>query len=82
MNKLELIKKDLEEGADYNFNNWNKGDLQMLEEIVIATENVVKKLTIPVVVLQSEQFSLTDIYKIAQGYTEEQFIEMVNHLQG
>ena len=50
MNKLELIKKDLEEGADYNFDNWNKGDLQMLEEIVIATENVVKKLTIPVVV--------------------------------
>ena len=50
MNKLELIKKELEEGADYNFDNWDKGDLQMLEEIVIATENVVKKLTIPVVV--------------------------------
>lgn len=55
MNKLELIKKDLEEGADYNFDNWNKGDLQMLEEIVIATENVVKKLNIPVVSQQSEQ---------------------------
>ena len=50
MNKIELIKKDLEEGAGYNFYNWNKGDLQMLEEIAIATENVVKKLTIPVVI--------------------------------
>ena len=54
MNKLELIKKDLEEGADYNFDHWNKGDLQMLEEIVIATENVVKKLNIPVVNQQRE----------------------------
>ena len=39
-------------------------------------------LTIPAFVGQSEQFSLSDIYKIAQNYTEEQFIEMVKHVQG
>ena len=39
-------------------------------------------LTLYGVVLQSEQFSLSDIHKIAQGYTEEQFIEMVTHIQG
>ena len=43
MNKLDLIKKELEEGAGYNFDNWDGGDLQMLEEIVIATEIVIKK---------------------------------------
>lgn len=44
--------------------------------------NQEKQCDIHVVVLQSEQFSLSDIYKIAQNYTEEQFIEMVKHLQG
>ena len=39
-------------------------------------------LTLYGVVLQSEQFSLSDIHKIAQGYTEDKFIEMVKHLQG
>jgi hypothetical protein len=63
MDKLELIKKDLEKNPGYNFDNWNKGDLQMLEEIVIATENVVKNLTILDVVGRSEQLppdSITD----------------------
>ena len=41
-----------------------------------------KKLNLHAVVLQSEQFSLSDIHKIAQGYTEDKFIEMVKHLQG
>jgi len=41
-----------------------------------------KKLILNGVVLQSEQFSLSDIHKIAQGYTEDKFIEMVKHLQG
>lgn len=41
-----------------------------------------KQLLIPRVVGRSEQFSLSDIYKIAQNYTEEQFIEMVKHVQG
>ena len=71
MNKLELIKKDLEEGADYNFDNWNKGDLQMLEEIVIATENVVKKLTIPVV---SNRYSDEEL--------KEFTVEMVKQITG
>jgi hypothetical protein len=63
MDKLELIKKDLEKNPGDNFDNWNKGDLQMLEEIVIATENVVKNLTILDVVGRSEQLppdSITD----------------------
>jgi hypothetical protein len=41
-----------------------------------------KKLNLHAVVLQNEQFSLSDIHKIAQGYTEDKFIEMVKHLQG
>lgn len=45
-------------------------------------ERYKKQLNIHSVILQSEQFSLTDIYKLAQNYTEEQFIEMVKHLQG
>ena len=74
MNKLELIKKDLEEGADYNFDNWNKGDLQMLEEIVIATENVVKKLSIPVVGWRSEllpDFDVKEINEIVKDCKEK-----------
>ena len=66
--------------------NWDKYDYQTqrysFDDMQEVLEDIVKKLTIPVVVLQSEQFSLSAIYKIAQGYTEEQFIEMVKHVQG
>jgi hypothetical protein len=51
-------------------------------EMLIEANKHLKNLPIHVVVLQSEQFSLSDIYRIAQGYTEEQFIEMVKHLHG
>lgn len=50
MNKIEKIKKDLEKKLGYNFNNWGKGDLQMLKEIVEATEKVVKNLALSGVV--------------------------------
>ena len=57
-------------------------DYKLKVSVEDALKAINTALTIDVVVLQSEQFSLTDIYKIAQGYTEEEFIEMVKHLQG
>ena len=52
-----------------------------LDNLTTGLEELDEQLTIPDVVLQSEQVSFSDIYKIAQGYTEEQFIEMVNHIK-
>jgi len=60
----------------------NSTPLYSRKEMIDFAEKYVKQLNIPVVVLQSEQFSLTDIYKLAQGYKEEEFIKMVKHLQG
>jgi len=40
MNKIEEIKKELEKSLGYNFNNWGKGDLQMLKEIIEANDKV------------------------------------------
>ncbi len=42
MNKIEEVKKELEKNLGYNFNNWGKGDLQMLKEIINANDKVVK----------------------------------------
>jgi hypothetical protein len=54
MNKrIKEIKKELEKTLGYNFNNWGKGDLQMLEEIVEASDKVVKNLTLSGVVKSS-----------------------------
>ena len=49
MNKIEEIKKELERSLGYNFNNWGKGDLQMLKEIIEANDKVVKNLSLCVV---------------------------------
>jgi hypothetical protein len=46
MNKIEEIKKELERSLGYNFNNWGKGDLQMLKEIIEANDKVVKNLSL------------------------------------
>jgi hypothetical protein len=46
MNKIEEIKKELEKSLGYNFNNWGKGDLQMLKEIIEANDKVVKNLAL------------------------------------
>lgn len=66
--------------------NWDKYDYQTqrysFDDMQEVLEGIVKKINIPVVVLQSEQFSLEDVYKIAQNYTEEQFIEMIKHVHG
>lgn len=54
MNKIEEIKKELEKNLGYNFNNWGKGDLKMLKEIVVANDKVVKKLALSDVGKRSE----------------------------
>ena len=46
MNKIEEIKKELEKTHGYNFNNWGEGDIQLLKEIVEATEKVIKEFTL------------------------------------
>lgn len=76
------LKKELLEFVEAN--NWFSLEDRKNAEGVIDSylKSYNKQLTIQSVLLQSEQFSLIDIYKIAQGYTEEQFIEMVNHIQG
>tara|TARA_R110001606_G_scaffold182604_1_gene329286 strand:+ start:3844 stop:4092 length:249 start_codon:yes stop_codon:yes gene_type:complete len=60
MNKIEEIKKELEKSLGYNFNNWGKGDLQMLEEIVEANNKVVKNLALCAV---SSMFSAKQMEK-------------------
>tara|TARA_R110000822_G_scaffold72606_1_gene174501 strand:- start:227 stop:451 length:225 start_codon:yes stop_codon:yes gene_type:complete len=50
MNKIQEIKKELEKNLGYNFNNWGKGDLQMLKEIINANDKVVKNLSLCAVV--------------------------------
>ena len=54
MNKIEEIKKELERSLGYNFNNWGKGDLQMLKEIIEANDKVVKNLSLCAVSYQRE----------------------------
>ena len=54
MNKIEEIKKELEKSLGYNFNNWGKGDLQMLKEIIEANDKVVKNLSLCAVSHQRE----------------------------
>ena len=53
MNKIQEIKKELEKNLGYNFNNWGKGDLQMLKEIINANDKVVKNLSLCAVVSTS-----------------------------
>ena len=65
-----------------NFFNLNQSAMSEDDELNIDWANdLIKKINIPVVVLGNEQFSLTDVYKMAKGFTEEQFIEMIKHLQ-
>jgi hypothetical protein len=59
MNKIEEIKKELEKNLGYNFNNWGKGDLQMLKEIINANDKVVKNLDLCAV---SQQRELLEAY--------------------
>jgi hypothetical protein len=77
MTEIKIAEKTWSLWNDY----YKDGDLG-IKEILDIIENDIRALTIPIVVLQGEQFSLSDIYKIAQNYTEEQFIEMVKHVQG
>jgi thermostable 8-oxoguanine DNA glycosylase len=64
MNKIEEIKKELEKNLGYNFNNWGKGDLQMLKEIINANDKVVKNLDLCAVSQQSELLSEYENFKL------------------
>lgn len=75
--------------AEQFFNNGFGADVEKVhrKHVIELMTNFAKhyhteQCNIANVVGRSEQFSLADVYKIAQNYTEEQFIEMIKHVKG
>lgn len=55
---------------------------QIVADLKWLDEEQAKNCSIPVVVGQSEQFSLTELWKMAQKYNCEDFIKMVKEIRG
>lgn len=80
MELIEIVKKRLEaKGWGFNSDYFDDEELNSLHEVILETEAALRQ---PPVVGQSEQFSLAELWKMAQKYNCDDFIKMVQEIKG